>query len=101
MKSIRTRRFRGALLTASVFSALFLVLIAAFGKQLVPQYFSILLGAVFFVLILATASFLAICFAPYFRHEKRWFAIPAMLTVLFFISAVWIWRLPLDMGVLI
>ena len=97
MQRIRTRRFQIALCVALGFSALLLFVISIFGKQLAPQYFSFLTGIVFFVLVLAAASFLAICFAPYFHGDKRWFAIPALLTLLFFISMTLLWQLPLPL----
>lgn len=98
MKKKRTRRFRFTLRLVMGFSALFLFLLTVFGKQLAPQYFSLLTGSVFFVFVMAVSSFLAICFAPYFRGDKRWFAIPALLTALFFAGTVLLWRLPLPAG---
>lgn len=98
MRKKRTRRFHITLRVVMGFSALFLLLLTLFGKQLAPQYFSLLTGSVFFVFVMAVSSFLAICFAPYFHGDKRWFAIPALLTVLFFMSTVLLWRLPLPAG---
>lgn len=97
MQKIRTRRFRAALWVVSGFSALWLFVITVFGKQLSPQYFSFLAAVVFVVFALAAASFLAICFAPYFHGDRRWFTIPALLTGLFFVSIVLLWQLPLPL----
>ena len=101
MKKLRTRRFYGSIGAVVGFSALFLGVIAVFGEKLSAQYFSLLMGAVFLVLALAAISFLAVCFLPYFRGDRRWFAIPALLTILFFAGTMLLWRLPLPTEVLI
>ena len=95
MQKIRTRRFHLVLRLSLCFSVLFLGFLLLFGKQLAMHNFALMTDCVFAVMMSATASFLAVCFAPYFRGDKRWFAIPALLTVLFFVSTVVLWQLPL------
>ena len=47
---------------------------------------------VFAVMALATVSFLLFSFLPYFHGDKRWYTISALLTAVFFISAVMVWQ---------
>lgn len=99
MKKIRTRRFHTALWISTGFSALFLSVFVFFGNAIAQQSIALMTDCVFFVMLLATASFLAVCFAPYFRGERRWFAIPSLLTAVFFVGAVLLWQLPVPAAV--
>ena len=95
MRRIRTRRFHLTLRAAFGFSALFLAWLFLFGKSLATSHFTEISYCVFSVLVIAAASFLAFCFIPYFHGDKRWFAIPALLTVVFLAGTVVLWQVPL------
>lgn len=100
MKRIRTKRFLGSLFASLGLSALFLGWMLLFGRDLAVRYFDGVTGCLFAVMVLAMLSFLAFCFVPYFRGDKRWFAIPSLLTVVFFIGTALLWQVPIGgMGV--
>ncbi|MBR2927008.1 MAG: hypothetical protein IKC31_05485 [Clostridia bacterium] len=101
MKKIRSRRFYKTFFAVACFSALFLGCLYWFSGQLAERYFTLLTYSVFSVMALSTASFLAICFAPYFRGDRRWFAIPALLTVVFFAGVMLLWQLPIPGGAIV
>ena len=92
MKKMRTRYFKMTLGGAIAFSALFLGLLVVFGKQLAATHFDGLLDCVFAVLALAAASFLVFSFLPYFRGDKRWYAISALLVLVFFVGSAMLWQ---------
>lgn len=94
MKAIRTRHFKISLYTALSASALFLLWFAAFGMKLAQTHFQGVSDCVFAVLVLAALSFLAFCFIPYFRGDRRWYSISALLTVVFLIGAAMLWQVP-------
>ncbi len=94
MKKIRTRHFKIALSVSLASSALFLLWFAIFGVRLAQTHFQGMADAVFAVLVLAAASFLGFCFFPYFRGDKRWYSISALLTVVFLVGAAMLWQVP-------
>lgn len=94
MKRLRTRRFRMTLGIVSGCSALFLGWVALFGKNLAQTHFRGIADAVFAVLVLAAGSFLAFCFLPYFHGDRRWYSIPALLTVVFLAGVAILWQVP-------
>lgn len=94
MKKIRTRHFRIALSTASICSALFLLWFAIFGTKLAETHFTGVADAVFAVLVLAASSFIGFCFFPYFRGDRRWYSISALLTLVFLVGAAMLWQVP-------
>ena len=98
MQKKRTRRFRIVWRSALAFSAGFLIMLALLMKTFAAQYFDLLTDCVFCILALAAVSFLSVCFAPYFRGDRRWYAIPALLTVVFFASVILLWQVPLSNG---
>lgn len=100
MKKIRTRRFHKALYVSIGFSAAFLLWFATFGRRIAAQHFDGMLGCVFSVFGVAVLSFLAVCFVPYFHGERRWYAIPSVLTAAFLVGAVLLWQVPLTGTVL-
>lgn len=77
------------------FSALFLAWLLLFGRGIACSHFEEISYCVFSVIVIAAASFLAFCFIPYFQGDKRWFAIPALLTVVFLAGTVVLWQTPL------
>lgn len=95
MKATRTRRFQIVLYAAIGFSALFLVWLFLFGRQLAVTHFQGITDAVFAVLALAAGSFLTFCFLPYFQGERRWYSISALLTAVFLAGAVMLWQIPM------
>ena len=94
MKKIRTRNFFLTLKIVSGFSACFLLWMLILGRRIAVEHFESVTNSVFVVFGIAAASFLAFCFMPYFKGDRRWFAIPAILTSVFFISLVVLWKIP-------
>lgn len=94
MKGLRTKYFRIAFGAASGFSALFLGWFVLFGRKLAVTHFQGITDAVFAVLAMAAASFLVFCFFPYFRGDRRWYSISALLTVVFLAGAAMLWQIP-------
>lgn len=94
MKKIKTRQFYKTLYTSMGISAAFLLFVLIFGRSIAAQNFDVLIGCVFAVLGLAALSFLAFCFLPYFQGDRRWFAIPSLLTVAFMAGTALLWQLP-------
>lgn len=92
MKKLRTKRFYKVLYGTLGFSALFLGWFLLFGEKLAVSHFHGVADAVFGVFVLAAISFLAFCFLPYFRGDKRWYSISALLTVVFCIGAAMLFR---------
>ena len=74
--------------------AAFLLFMLIFGRSIAAQNFDVLIGCVFTILGLAALSFLAFCFLPYFHGDRRWFAIPSLLTTVFMIGTAMLWQLP-------
>lgn len=100
MKKIKTRQFLKAFYTSLGISAVFLLWMAAFGCRLAMDHFDGVTVGVFAFLALAAISFLAFSFVPYFHGDKRWFAIPSLLTVVFFTGTAMLWQVPIaGMGV--
>ena len=94
MKRLRTRHFYIALYSALGFSAIFLGWFALFGRRLALTHFDGIMDIVLAVFVLAAASFLAFCFVPYFRGDRRWYSISALLTVVFLTGAAMLWQVP-------
>lgn len=94
MKRIRTRNFFRTLKVVSGFSACFLLWMLMLGRRLAVEHFDNVTVSVFAVFAMAAGSFLAFCFFPYFKGDRRWFSIPAMLTGVFFISLTVLWQIP-------
>ncbi len=95
MKKIRTRQFLKALYTALGVSLAFLLWMLLFGKDLAVNYFNSVTACVFAFLAMAVLTFVCFCFLPYFRGDKRWFAIPSLLTVVFFMGTALLWQTPI------
>jgi len=95
MKRIRTKRFLWSLYVSLGLSALFLGWLLFFGRELAVECFDGVTVGLFGVIALAMLSFVAFCFVPYFRGDKRWFAIPSLLTVVFFIGTALLWQVPI------
>ena len=95
MQKVRTRYFFYTLHSALGFSALFLGWFALFGRNLAQRHFRGMTELVFLVLAMAVFSFLAFVFVPFFKGDKRWFAIPALLTAVFFVGTAMLWQVPI------
>jgi hypothetical protein len=95
MQKIRTRYFFYTLHSVMGFSALFLGWFTLFGRKLATTHFRGMTDLVFSVLAIAVLSFLAFVFVPFFKGDKRWFAIPALLTAVFFVGTVMLWQVPI------
>ena len=94
MQKIRTRYFRNTMRAVLALSAGFLLWLVAFGQKLALESFGGVADAVFAVLLLAVCSFLVFTFFPFFKGDKRWFSIPALLTVVFFVGVSLLWSVP-------
>ena len=94
MKKIRTEQFFKTLYTSMGIGAAFLLFILIFGRSIAAQNIDILIGCVFTVLGLAALSFLVFCFLPYFHGDRRWFAIPTLLTAVFVLGTAMLWQFP-------
>lgn len=75
--------------------AAFLLFLLIFGRSIAEANFDVLIGCVFTVLGLAAVSFLVFCFLPYFQGDRRWFAIPTLLTAVFMVGTAMLWQLPM------
>lgn len=95
MKRIRTKRFLRSLCVSLGLSACFLAWLLLFGKEAAKDCFEGVALCLFGMISLAMISFVAFCFVPYFRGDKRWFAIPSLLTVVFFIGTALLWQVPI------
>lgn len=94
MKKIKTRQFLKALYVSLGFCAAFLLWMMIFGKGIATQYFDGVTYFVFSILAIALLSFVVFCFVPYFRGDKRWLAIPSILTVAFVMGTAILWQVP-------
>lgn len=94
MKKIRTEQFFKTLYTSMGIGAAFLLFILVFGRSIAAQNFDVLMGCVFAVLGLAALSFLIFSFLPYFHGDRRWFAIPTLLTAVFVLGTAMLWQFP-------
>ena len=95
MKGIRTKHFFRALFASAALSVLFLGWMLIFGREVAARYFDGVTGCLFAIIALAMISFVAFCFIPYFHGDRRWFAIPSLLTTVFFIGTVLLWQVPI------
>ncbi len=100
MKKLRTRYFQIAFFGVLAASVIFLGWIFLFGKKLALTHFSGIADAVFVVFALAMASFLAFCFIPYFRGDRRWYSISALLTLVFCVGTAMVWQATTGMAVM-
>ena len=96
----KTHYFKVTLGAVTGLSALFLIILALFGKALAAAHFQGITDCVFAVMALAVGSFLLFSFLPYFQGEKRWYSISALLTAVFFASAVMLWQATLTGAVI-
>ena len=94
MKKIRTEQFFKTLYTSMGICGAFLLFMLIFGRSIAASNFDLLLGCVFAVLGLAALSFLIFSFLPYFHGDRRWFAIPTLLTAVFMIGTAMLWQFP-------
>ena len=94
MKKIRTIQFYKTLYTSIGVGGAFLIFLLIFGRSIAAQNFDVLTGCVFSILGLAALSFLIFSFLPYFQGDRRWFAIPTLLTAVFMLSTAMLWQFP-------
>lgn len=94
MQTRKNHYFKITLGASAAFSAVFLAVIALFGRALAASHFQGITDCVFAMMALAAGSFLVFSFLPYFQGEKRWYAVSALLTVAFFAGAVMLWQMP-------
>ena len=101
MQKRRTHHFKLTLLSVSAASALVLAWFILFGRGLAETHFHGVADAVFAVMAMAAGSFLAFSFLPYFRGDKRWYSISALLTAVFFVGIGMLFTVPVPGGVLV
>lgn len=94
MKRKRTRYFKISLRAVLLFAAGFLLFLLTLGRQIAKAHFDSMAGLIFSVLALSIASLFAFVYVPFFWGDKRWYAIPGILTVVFFCGASILWQLP-------
>ena len=94
MQKRRTQHFKMTLAIAVATSCLLLFVLAISGKYFTSGSLGFLVNCIFAVLGLAATSFLVFSFVPYFRGDRRWYSISALLTLAFFIGAGMIWQSP-------
>lgn len=99
MRQDRNFLFRRTLIAVLAASAVLIGFLLLFGKTLAAVSIYLLLVPVFLFFAAAVFGYLAISFLPLFRNDRRWYAIPVILTVIFFIGAALLWRCaPVAMG---
>ena len=96
MKGIKTKHFLRSFFASVGVCVIFLGWLCTFGKDLAVRYFDGVMGCLLALMGVATLSFVAFCFVPYFHGDKRWFAIPSLLTVVFFIGTAVLWQVPIE-----
>ena len=94
MKRKRTRYFKLSLRAVLLLGAGFLLFLLTAGKQIAKAHFESMAGLTFSILALSIVSLLAFVYFPFFRGDKRWYAIPGILTTVFFCGASILWQLP-------
>ena len=82
MKIIRTRQFFKTLYTSMGIGGAFLLFLLIFGRSIAASNFDAL-------------SFFMFCFLPYFHGDRRWFAIPTLLTAVFMAGTAMLWQFPI------
>ena len=100
MKKIRTRNFFLTLKIVLGFSVAFLMFLLVLANRLASTHFDDMAMVAFSVFAVAAMSFLAFCFLPYFKGDRRWFSIPAILTSVFFVSLIILWNCPMPGAVI-
>lgn len=99
MKRRRTMIFKRTFLGVGAICSVFLGWFAFFGISLAETHFQTLADGVFSILAIAVGSLLLFSFFPYFRGDKRWYSISALLTVAFFVGTVILWQAPVTGGI--
>ena len=92
MKTLRTRHFHIALSCSFAFSVLFLGWLMLFGVKMAGTHLLGLSEAMLSLFALAAGSFVAFCFVPYFKGDRRWYSISTLLTVAFCIGSAVLWN---------
>ena len=94
MKRKRTRYFRFSMKFVAAFGAAFLLFLLTFGKEIARTHFEGMAGVTFSILALAALSIFVFFFVPFFRGDRRWYAIPGVLATVFFCGAAILWSVP-------
>ena len=94
MKRKRTRCFKISLKAVSLFGMAFLLFLLTIGKEIAKAHFESMAGLTFSVLALSMISLFAFIYIPFFRGDRRWYAISGILSTIFFFGASILWRLP-------
>ena len=94
MKRKRTRYFKLSLKAVSLFGIAFLLFLLTFGKQIALSHFEGMAGLTFSILALSLISLFVFVYIPFFRGDKRWYAISGILSTIFFFGASILWTIP-------
>ena len=94
MKRKRTRYFRRAMKIVCGFGGVFLLFLLTIGKQIAKAHFDGMAALTFSVLALSALLLLAFIYLPFFKGDRRWYAIPGVLVTTFVFGAAILWRVP-------
>lgn len=94
MKRKRTRYFRLSVKIVASFCAAFLLFLLTFGKKIAADHFDGMAALTFSLLAVAVLSIFVFFVVPFFRGDRRWYAIPGILTTVFFCGAAILWSVP-------
>ena len=94
MKRKRTRYFRQAVKIVCAAGGIFLLFLLTFGKEIAKTHFSGMAALTFSLIAISAVSLFAFIYLPFFKGDRRWYAIPGILTAVFFAGASILWRVP-------
>ncbi|MBQ7173363.1 MAG: hypothetical protein IJR88_04530 [Clostridia bacterium] len=94
MKRKRTRYFHKSIKIVCAFGAGFLLFLLTAGKEIAKNHFNGMAALTFSLLALSALSLLLFLCVPFFRGDRRWYAIPSVMTFVFFCGASILWRVP-------
>ena len=94
MKLKRTRYFHHSIKIVCALGGAFLFFLLTAGKEIAKTHFSGMAAVTFSILALSALSLFLFLSLPFFRGDRRWYAIPGVLTFVFFCGASILWRVP-------
>ena len=94
MKRKRTRYFRHSMKLVCALGGAFLLFLLTAGKEIAKNHFGGMAALTFSILAISVLCLFAFVYFPFFKGDRRWYAIPGVLTFVFFCGASILWRLP-------
>lgn len=94
MKRKRTRYFHHSMKIACAISGAFLFFLLTVGKEIAKTHFSSMAAVTFSILALSALCLFVFLSLPFFKGDRRWYAIPGLFTVVFFCGAAILWGVP-------